>query len=243
MDVVIFEDDMDFAHNLEMMVEKVIRTNPGLTMALVTSDFEGLCRYIELLEKPTIFILDIMFGDCAKGFKMADVISKQQLKAVIVFITNYPNKILTNSLYKIKSFNIILKSSRKLEHELALTLIEALKFIEGSNILVYKDKFTTILVEVEGIYYIETINNENKIRIHSKRGVYEVRTSLTKFMKRLPRHFLRCHNSYIVNTTKIVRINSTARSIEMANGGICYYSHRHKKCLDNSIGSSKASSE
>ena len=236
MNVVIFEDDVGFVQLLEIMVRNINFNNENFNITVITSDFDKLCRYIELLEKPTVFLLDIMLGNIENGFKIADAISKQELNAIIVFITNYPNKILANSFYKIKAFNVILKSSHRLEEELTLTLQEASKFIKDSHIVVYSDKFTSVLVEVSEIYYIETINNKNKIRVCSQNGVYELRTSLSKFIKQLPDYFLRCHNSYVVNTRKITTIDYTKRSVTLSNGNICYYSPQNKKSLLDRVG-------
>ena len=235
MDIVIFEDDTTFTRSLEEMVANISHQTSNFTIALSTADFNGLCHYIELLEKPTIFILDIMFGNHAQGFKMADIISKHQQNAIIVFITGYPNMILANSVYKIKAFNIILKSSKKLEHELTLTLQEALKFITDNNILIHSDKFKTIAINIADIQYVETILGKNKIRVSGKSGVYELRMSLSKFQKLLPSNFIRCHNSYIINGAKISSINNTLRTIKTESGDTIYYSYRHRKRLENSI--------
>lgn len=225
MNVVIFEDDNTFADRLKTII---LRERNEFNVSLVTADFEGLCRYIELLEKPALFILDIMLGGQDDGFKMADIIAASQPNAIIIFITDYPDKILSNSHYKIRAFNILLKSSDKLEQELILTLREALKFTADNNILIYSDKFTAISINIEGIHYAETVNNANKIRVHHHSGDYEMRTSLTKFLKQLPDYFVRCHHAYIVNAKQISRVDYTASAVHLLGGQTCYYSPRNK---------------
>ncbi|MCL2047370.1 MAG: response regulator transcription factor [Defluviitaleaceae bacterium] len=233
MNIIIFEDDIDFTNRLKALVKNIPHSN--LTVNFTTSNYTTLSRHLELLETPTIFLLDIMLNNSPQGLQMADIITRRHQAAIIIFITDYPDKILTNTPYKIKAFNIILKSSRQLEHELTLTLLEALKFTEANNILIHSDKFTTIQIQIEEIFYIETVINRNKICIYAKSGSYELRTSLKNLIERLPDYFLRCHNSYIVNTRKITSISYSTHSLKMANGGICYYSSKNRKRLDERI--------
>jgi two-component system response regulator AgrA len=235
MNIVIFEDDTAFADRLKTLIDGISPLHSTFTIKLISNQFDTICRYIEFSEEPTVFILDIMLDNSPKGLKMADVISKRQQNAIIVFITDYPNQILSNTPYKIKAFNFILKSSSQLEYELKLTLREAVKFTEAHNIFIHSDKFTTVQIEIDGIFYIETIINKNKIRLHSKNGIYDLRTSLDKLIKRLPLYFIRCHNSYIVNTKKITSMNFSTRSLKMTNGDTCYYSYKNRKQLNDFI--------
>ena len=231
-DIIIFEDNPVHASYLQNIIKK---SGKDFAIPLVTSDFIALQRYIELLEKPTIFLLDIMFGSKCEGFKMADIINRNADNAVIVFITEYPEKILSNSFYKLKALNVILKTSKTFEDELILTLTEAVQWTKENNILVYSDKFTTILVSIDDIFFIESVKSKNKIKIHHSKGIYEMRSSLYKIIYQLPEYFVRCHNSYIVNVRKIMEIDYTVRTIQMSNSSICYYSLLNKDKLLSTI--------
>ena len=70
MNVIIFEDDSQFAEYIKGIVSGA---GVDFSISLITADFASLCRHIELLEQPTIFILDIMFSNRTDGFKMADM--------------------------------------------------------------------------------------------------------------------------------------------------------------------------
>lgn len=225
-DIVIFEDDADFSAYIKKTIEKNFF---NCSIPLITSNFEALRKFIELLEKPAIFILDIMFGNEAMGFKMADLISQRQQTALTVFITNYPDKILINSFYKIRAFNIILKASRKFENELDMTIRMAMSQIAENNILIYKDRFTTISIKRVGIIYAETIKGANKIAVYHKNGIYEIRSGLSKFLKQLPSCFIRCHNSYIINTNEVIRIHYSTKEIFLTDGHKCRYSYAYRK--------------
>jgi len=227
-DIIIFEDDPAFSSYLQNIIKK---SGEDFHIALTTDNLEALQRYIELLEKPAIFLLDIMFGNKSDGFIMADIINCNADNATIVFITAYPEKILSNSFYKLKSLNVILKTSKSFELEIIQTLTEAVQRTTKNNIHIYSDKFTTILISIDDIFFIESIKSKNKIKIHHHSGTYEMRTSLQKIVSQLPDNFVRCHNSYIVNTRKILKIDYVMRTISMNNGGICYYSVLQKNKL------------
>ena len=229
-DIVIFEDNPTFASYIK---DIALKTSKDFNIAFVVDNLEALRRYLELLEKPTIFLLDIMFGGKSEGFKIADIINQSAENSTIVFITEYPEKILSNSRYKLKALNTILKTSPNFEVELILTLTEAVQRLGDRNILIHSDKFTTVLVSIEGIFFIESIKGKGKIKIHHTKGIYEMRTTLNKIISQLPSHFVRCHNSYIVNTREIEKINHTKRSIQMNNNGTCYYSILNRKKLIN----------
>jgi len=231
-DIIIFEDDPTFASYLQSIIKK---SGEDFNIAFITDNLEALQRYIELLEKPSIFLLDIMFGNKSDGFKMADIINCNTDNATIVFITAYPEKILSNSFYKLKSLNVILKTSKSFELEIIQTLTEAVQRTSKNNLHIYSDKFTTILISIEGIFFIESVKSKNKIKIHHQNGIYEMRTSLQKIISQLPDNFVRCHNSYIVNTRKILKIDYTQRTIKMNNGGICYYSLLQKNKLQKIV--------
>ena len=231
-DIIIFEDNPAFASYIQEIIKK---SSSDFCIPLVTDNFKSLQRYLELLEKPTIFLLDIMFGDISEGFKMADIIRSAADNAIIVFITDYPDRIFLNSVYKLKAFNVILKTSEAFEDELLLTLAEAVKRMNESNIIVYSDKFTTILINIGDIIFIESVKGKNKIMIHHSKGIFVMRSSLFKIISQLSDNFIRCHNSYIVNTRYISEIDHTERTIKMINGGTCYYSSLNKDKLFNSV--------
>lgn len=82
-------------------------------------------------------------------------------------------------------------------------------------------------VRVQSIKYIES--TLRKIRIYYEDGTEDYYYSkLSTIIKLLPRkHFIQCHQSFIVNFNKIRRINKTV--ITLTDGTIIPLSRRHKK--------------
>lgn len=81
------------------------------------------------------------------------------------------------------------------------------------------------LVPVETIDYIESIRR--KVFIHSDDGVYQMYSTMRDIIAKLPGSFLRCHNSYLVNSERIVTVRST--EIVLTSGSKIPMSKRYAK--------------
>lgn len=81
------------------------------------------------------------------------------------------------------------------------------------------------LVPVETIDYIESIRR--KVFIHSDDGVYQMYSTMRDIIAKLPESFLRCHNSYLVNSERIVTVRST--EIVLTSGSKIPMSKRYAK--------------
>lgn len=81
------------------------------------------------------------------------------------------------------------------------------------------------LVPVETIDYIESIRR--KVFIHSEDGVYQMYSTMRDIIAKLPESFLRCHNSYLVNSERVVTVRST--EIVLTSGSKIPMSKRYAK--------------
>ena len=81
------------------------------------------------------------------------------------------------------------------------------------------------LVSVETIDYIESIRR--KVFIHSDDGVYQMYSTMRDIIAKLPESFLRCHNSYLVNSERVVTVRST--EIVLTSGSKIPMSKRYAK--------------
>lgn len=81
------------------------------------------------------------------------------------------------------------------------------------------------LVPVETIDYIESVRR--KVFIHSDDGVYQMYSTMRDIIAKLPESFLRCHNSYLVNSERIVTVRST--EIVLTSGSKIPMSKRYAK--------------
>ena len=81
------------------------------------------------------------------------------------------------------------------------------------------------LVPIETIDYIESIRR--KVFIHSDDGIYQMYSTMRDIIAKLPESFLRCHNSYLVNSERVVTVRST--EIVLTSGAKIPISKRYAK--------------
>lgn len=230
MDIIILEDDPKFAHNLESLITSSFKT---VEIIVNTGSPEEIESYIEKMNSPALFFLDIVIGKKSAGLNAARRVMESKIKNLIVFITDYPDKVLFHSFYKVNAYNIILKRSPCFEEEIKITVESALRDVFIDRCFVYQDRFTLLSVDIEGIIYIETVKGKKRVSIYHENGIYMLNMRMDAIIQKLGEGFCRCHNSYIVNVKKISDIDYRGRKITMSNGGICYYSYlKAKEFLD-----------
>ena len=82
-----------------------------------------------------------------------------------------------------------------------------------------------VLIQPSSILYIES--RLRKACIHTTDGVFETYLSLAKVEERLPRGFVRCHKSFLVNVEHASKLERDR--IVLFNGGHVPVSQRHRK--------------
>lgn len=80
--------------------------------------------------------------------------------------------------------------------------------------IVLNNREGIITLEVNDIYYIES--DRRKVNVYEKSSVYTSYIKMNDMEMMLPMSFLRCHQSYIVNTSKVKKL--TNREILLDNG-------------------------
>ena len=81
------------------------------------------------------------------------------------------------------------------------------------------------IVPVETIDYIESV--KRKIFIHSDDGVYQMYSTMHDVIAKLPESFLRCHNSYLVNSERVATVRPA--EIALISGSKVPISRRYAK--------------
>lgn len=97
-----------------------------------------------------------------------------------------------------------------------------------------KDKMITILsgnsqkyIELDLIDYMET--REKKVYIRMKNQEVSMYGTLDDLMLKLPKYFMRCHRSYVVNMLHVDRIKVAENYIIMKNGDTIPVSRTYKR--------------
>ncbi|PKM94151.1 MAG: DNA-binding response regulator [Firmicutes bacterium HGW-Firmicutes-1] len=204
--ILIVEDEVNIRDGLIKIVSGI---DNSLTIHATGYAEEALS--IANLEKIDVFFLDIQLTDYT-GIELAKQIREIDVYKLtpIVFITGVHNKEL-EAYRKIHCYSFINKPFNDVDIRNVFQEIQnGLKIQEDLKIIKFREKEFTYILNQEDIIYIEHKNRKLFIKT-----IYEEATfsyySLTKLIDRLNNDFMRCHKSYIVNTTyirKIDRINN-----------------------------------
>lgn len=212
---IIIDDEPEARRFLEGCI---MEDNDWQVLAVCNDGQTAVQKISEL--KPEVIFLDIQMPGM-NGFEVV-----QQLKdhfPSIVFVTAYEEYAVkafeVNALdYLLKPFSRkrllkTLKRCKKNRNEInknekmirkILEQLDQKKVMYPDKIPV-KEKEKTILLEVDGILYLEGYDNYIKLHTHNK--VYIIRNTLKEMEKKLnPKKFVRIHKSYIVNIQTIKAI-------------------------------------
>lgn len=200
--ILICDDDKNFldklkADILELEDERVKRIE-------LFSDAEQFEFFIS--EKPNeanIIIMDVRL-DSSNGIDLAKQILKLQPSSQIIFISGYDSYYLdvysVDHVYFLKK-PIDTKYLRQAIQRAGEKLLDlhARSFIvsnrEGIHIIPYNE-----------ILYLE--NELRKIHVHMVKGKITFYGKFENMMDELDGRFIRCHNSYVVNITKVRKLSS-----------------------------------
>ena len=180
-----------------------------------------------------VVILDIDLNDNISGLKLAESIRKQDKNIYIIFITGHLEFGLV--AYKYKTFDYIPKPLVfERFQETILRLYDDVS--ENNPKYIRLDNNKTIIPE-NAIKYIQ--KDGMKLIFNTDTRTYEVYNSFNKVTPLLPKQFVRCHKSYIVNLDKINDINFSTNIISFDDNEICYigpkYKNNFKEVFNNGI--------
>lgn len=88
------------------------------------------------------------------------------------------------------------------------------------------------IIELDDIEYFEV--DGKYLNLYSANRKYNLRSSLTEIMKKIPVNFLRVHGSYLLNMNKVISINPSDQTVELLNYTIPF-SRNYKKILLDSF--------
>ncbi len=173
-----------------------------------TSGVEALEMY--RIQKHDIVFLDIDMPD--NGIQIAEKIFNINKNAVIIYVTAYPQY--AEKAYEQFVFQYITKPID--EFRLGIVLNRALEKIERDmlynnekNFFIVKKNNKEIKVMNKDVLYFEKVVNYINIYMENKENI-NVRMTFKELEKVVDmKLYLRCHNGFIVNKSKIKSISST----------------------------------
>lgn len=148
------------------------------------------------------------------GLTIASELLKTKPSAKIIFVTSYPSYAL--KAYEVHPFDFVVKpvdiQRLKQSAERAIDAVEKesrssleAEQSQKSDKLFIRTHKEMLFLPYQEIYFIEKVNKE--VLIHTARGDYSVRWTLSELEEMLPSAFVRVHKSFLVNANKISRIS------------------------------------
>jgi two-component system response regulator AgrA len=195
------------------------------------NETENIIAYAEAnKDNSTVYILDIMTGDVQTGFKLGKHIKEINSENLIIYITDFKEKILSNMRHKMLSLGFILKDSDRFHMELEEGLLTAQDHFAGQFFVAEEYKYA-VKVRFKDIYYFHKKKQTGYAYIIHKNGRTTIKDSLVNIIKKLNSDFCYSTKEYIVNKQAITRIDKEKKIIYFDNGHECPYSRTRKEEL------------
>lgn len=222
---VICDDDIHMLGRISSLLEKVIVANDfDAKVVYKTTDFKELLSYISE-NKIDVVILDIEFyGKSENGLDVAKQIRFFNKNCYLIFITSHFEYIA--EAYKYTTFDYIFKYCLSIE-TLTSTLTRLFDDVSASETKFLKIDNKNTFIDLNDVQYIE--KSGAKIIYHTFHSDYITYSSFNKL--KLPKNFVRCHKSFIVNINNIANISFNDNIIHFKNGSICYIGPKYRNTL------------
>lgn len=171
----------------------------------------------EKLSSPNYYDVLILDALDLNSRKIAGLVRRSNMNASIVFVLdNDINNIL--SLIKYRPSKVIMEpySDTDIAKGIIYAIREQLAIRPWFTI---KNKESLYRIPYSSINYFES--NQRKVILHTDKQVIEFYGKLNDVFPMLPADsFIRCHQSYIINSAKVRKLDKTDRCFVMMNGEI-----------------------
>ena len=210
--VMIVEDEPEIRRILGKMIEK----QDGFTVVAACGDFAGgVTAFMKY--RPEVVFMDIdLAGE--SGLDCAKTITELEPKTKIIFATAH-SEYMANAFeiyafdYLVKPFHVervvktLSRIKQKNAEEQPATVVQSEK---QSDKLMIKGKEQIVFVDKKEIIFIERSDNATKIVTEDE--IYKTPAALGMIEEKLNgTEFMRCHKSYIINLSKITKIEPYGR--------------------------------
>lgn len=231
--VFICEDDKNQLDKINKYVESIIFAEDlDMDISLATSNPYDILNFLESNNVNGLYILDVDLKTSINGIELAEKIREYDPRGFIVFITAHSEMSYLTFKYKVEAMDYIIKDDYKeIKDRIHECILYACKrYSSPSNTI--QEVFTLesdgqiINIEYDKIIFFETSHIPHKIILHTINRRIEFYDSMKNIEEQLSEKFYRCHESFIVNTNNIKKVDKLKRTIHMINGQKCVASIR-----------------
>ena len=233
--ILIVEEDRRYAKHLEEMLDTCVKDlqesfTGGADVRIKCRGREALYDVEDVRIHPYIIFIDVHAGKL-DGIEIAGKMKRSIPTAQIIFLTEAGKY--TPDVYEVEHVYLIDKQTASREH-LEKALRKAADRIDAGNTY-----FECIVnrrrhyVPYSSILYFENI--KRKITIHTDKPGEEISfyETMARLEDKLPDHFVRCHNSFIVN---LDRISSYGMTSVMIGDKEIMVSRKYKEKMRRMVG-------
>lgn len=204
---VLCDDNVPLLSKLKEVLEIIFSKNDlDACVSFTTSNIDELRYHVNNNDVDVLF-LDIDLNSSSNGIDLAKEFRQNNKDLYLIFITGHFEYIL--SAYECKTFDFIQKpfSQAKLER----TILRLFDDIKGSQQTFIKIDRKHSLINQATVNFIQ--KQGMKTIYNTTSGTIESYGSFNHLSKLLPKNFIRCHKSYIVNIDNISNINLKTNEI------------------------------
>lgn len=232
MKIVICEDNPAQLENIETIIKNyALMEDNGIEVVLSTTNPEEVLQFLTH-SKADCYFLDIDLNHELTGITLGSKLRENDPIASLIYITTHAEMTYLTFIYKLAALDFIIKDNRDvLKGKVLSTLKEAhrryLKVGEQAEVQKLQIKTTgrTFNIDFDDVYFFEASTTAHKIVLHLENEHIEFYGRLKNY-ENLHEDLYRCHKSFIVNKTKIDRVEPKERTVYLDNGEICYASAR-----------------
>lgn len=232
-DVLIVEDSLSFALELEMLCEQ-LNFN-----VLATAADSATALDVIFSTTPDLILMDIHIGGLLTGFEIGDRI--RHLGVPILFISSVTDPDVHEAIAKMNSVGFLVKPvqpqtitealTRIVDEQFQLEESGGVKFVrkaDGRDAFYFNHQGSFRRVELSSITDIASDGNYCRFNQLNER-TYLIRITMSEVTKLTEgRQFIRCHRQHFVNSLLVRAINTDTGHLVLEGGREVPYSRRNK---------------
>ena len=207
--LVICEDEPGVAAQLAALAEDCLRDRAASLTVL--GGIGALSQALEEGLRPDIVLMDVVLKD-GSGIDAARALFPPGSKTQVIFVTGYVEY--CSEVYETEHIYFLLKPVEPALLQRALEkAIQRLEEQKNREIVV-QNGGKIHQIPVREIRYVE--GRGRKVILHCTEETVEYYSTMTGLSEKLPRMFVRCHKSYLVNMDHVLKMDQ--RQFHLSNG-------------------------
>lgn len=197
MKICICDDELYIHDEIKELLKSFTSAETQFKITGFTSG-EELVKSYSSNQKFDIIFIDVEMNEI-NGIQAAEKIREIDPKAIIIFVSNYPNYVF--DVFKLEALHFIVKPIKPTEFENVFG--RALnKYQLMNSSITLQNKNDRITIKIDDIIYIEGYNRH--VTVHTKTEEFRVPGKITDVYEEIEPHgFVRVHQGFIVNMAYI----------------------------------------